>query len=46
MTEKLTHIKLKSDFFRKKLDKLKEIYNINTDTKLVEHILNLELQRF
>lgn len=28
---------------QEKLDKLKKIYNIKTNTKLLEHIVNLEL---
>ena len=35
-----------SENFSEKLEKLKEIYNIKTNNKLLEHIINLELKKF
>lgn len=31
--------------FRKKLDKIKEIYKIKTDSKTIIHLVDLELKR-
>lgn len=35
-------MKFSSDV-QEKMDKLKKVYNIKTNTKLLEHIVNLEL---
>ncbi len=39
-------IAIRSDNFSEKIDKLKKIYNISTKSKLIEHIVDLEMQRF
>lgn len=40
-----TNIKIREDWFDKKLDALKEVYNIKTTSKLIQHIVKLEYQR-
>lgn len=42
MTEKCFQMKFSSEV-QEKMDKLKKVYNIKTNTKLLEHIVNLEL---
>lgn len=42
MTEKCFQMKFNAEV-QEKMDKLKKVYNIKTNTKLLEHIVNLEL---
>lgn len=44
-SDKTKQIKVNQKFLNN-LEILKKIYNINTNSKLIEHIINLELQRY
>ena len=44
-SDKTKQIKVNQKFLNN-LEILKKIYNINTNSKLIEHVINLELQRY
>lgn len=39
-------IVIRQEGFSEKLEELQKVYNINSNAKLIQHIVELELQRF
>lgn len=41
----MKHIKIKNEQLEEQIELLKKIYNIRTDTKLIAHIVDLEMKK-